>query len=186
MAAEALGLGPVAWYCENDPNASRLLSLRLPGVPNHGDLKEVKWAKVAPVDVIVAGYPCQGESLAGKRKGTEDERWIWPWIADAIRFLRPRLVLLENVAAHLGLGFPIVLGDLAEAGFDARWTTLRASDVGACHRRDRLFVVAHPVGDQPERLRGSGQLAGQERERERERDPDSGTATGSGCLSGWL
>ena len=173
MAAEALGLGPVAWYCENDVHASKLLAVRLPGIANHGDLKTVEWERVEPVDVVVAGYPCQGESLAGKRKGEDDDRWIWPWIACALRVLRPRLILAENVSAHLSLGFGRVLNDLAAAGFDAEWRTLRASDVGACHQRDRIFWAAWPTADtvchQPERLGGSGQLVKSQRERERAR-----------------
>jgi DNA (cytosine-5)-methyltransferase 1 len=181
LAAETLGAGDLAWYAEKDRDASIVMAARWPGVPNLGDLTAVEWERLERVDVLVAGYPCQGESLAGKRLGADDERWIWPHIACAIRLLRPRLVLLENVAAHLSLGFRTVLGDLASAGFDARWTTLRASDVGACHRRDRLFVVAYPVGCEPERQGGSGQLVGPEREREREIGFATGTASGCPC-----
>lgn len=143
LALELMGLEPeLLWYSEIDKDASKVLAERFPGVPNLGDLKLIDWASVHRVDVLTAGYPCQGESLAGKRKGAEDERWIWPWIADAIRILRPRVVLAENVAAHLTLGFPRVLSDLASLGFDVEWTTFRASDIGACHQRDRIFWAA--------------------------------------------
>ena len=85
--------------------------------------------------------PCQPFSAAGKCKGTADDRHIWPHIANAIRILRPGYVFLENVPGHLSLGFGDVLGDLAEIGYDAQWTSLRASDVGACHRRERVFIL---------------------------------------------
>lgn len=98
-----------------------------------------------PVDIITAGYPCQPFSNAGKRLGTDDPRHIWPFIAEAISDIRPRLVVLENVAAHLRRGFDVVLSDLAKIGYDARWTVVRASDAGAPHRRERLFVVAYPA-----------------------------------------
>lgn len=147
-----LGLGQVldtttAWVSEVDPSACAILDARLPGVPNLGDLTALDWSSVEPVDVLTAGYPCQPFSTAGRRQGANDARHLWPFIADAVGVLRPRLVVLENVAGHLSLGFDSVLADLARLGYDARWTVVRASDVGACHRRARLFIVAHPTGD---------------------------------------
>lgn len=116
-----------------------------PHIPNLGDIKAVDWATAPHVDIVTAGYPCQPFSHAGRRLGEDDPRHLWPAIAHALRHLRPRYVVLENVAAHLGLGFDTVLGDLADQGFDAEWGVLRASDVGAPHQRARLWVVAaHP------------------------------------------
>lgn len=131
-----------AWVSDIDPGACRILAHRYPDVPNLGDLTDVDWTEVEPIDVLTAGYPCQPFSHAGQRKGTSDDRHIWPNIADAIGVLRPRLVVLENVAGHLSLGGPAVIGDLARLGYDARWLVIRASDVGACHRRARLFIAA--------------------------------------------
>jgi len=150
LAAETV-LGPLthAWHAEIDPHASQVLAHHWPDVPNLGDLTAVDWAHVEPVDVLTAGYPCQPLSLAGRRAGMNDERWIWDGIYAAIRVLRPRIVLLENVAGHLTLGFGRVLGDLAAAGFDAEWGCFRASDVGAPHRRERVFIVAWPATDPP-------------------------------------
>jgi DNA (cytosine-5)-methyltransferase 1 len=108
-------------------------------------VKTINWQNLAgQVDILTAGYPCQPFSIAGPRKGIDDDRHIWPWIADAIRVLRPQLVVLENVRNHIVLGFDTVLGEIAEAGFDAEWDVVRAADIGAPHRRERLFVVAHP------------------------------------------
>lgn len=100
------------------------------------------WAGL--VDVVAAGYPCQPFSAAGKRKGTEDPRHLWPHVLRIVREVGPELVLLENVRGHLSLGFDEVLADLHEAGFDAEWGLVRASDVGAPHLRERLFVLAYP------------------------------------------
>ena len=141
-ATEAVLGTTTAWLSEIDPAAGLVCEVRFPGVRNLGDLTVLDWSKVPPVDVLTAGYPCQPFSHAGKREGTSDARHLWPFIADALRVLRPRLAIFENVAGHLSLGFDVVLADLARLGFDAEWIVVRASDVGACHRRARLFVAA--------------------------------------------
>ena len=115
------------------------------GVPNVGDIKQLDWASLGAIDMITAGYPCQPFSHAGQRKGTEDERHIWPYIKEGIGILRPSLVILENVRGHLSLGFKEVLQDLANIGYDSIWTVVRASDVGAPHQRARLFIIAYPI-----------------------------------------
>ncbi|NKR30676.1 DNA cytosine methyltransferase [Rhodococcus hoagii] len=133
--------GVVAWHCEYEAAPSEILEHHWPGVPNLHDVTEVDWAAVPPVDILTGGYPCQPFSAAGKRKGTNDERHLWPYVRDAIRVLRPRYTVLENVAGHRSLGFDRVLGDLAEDGMHVRWTSLRASDIGAPHHRERLFIL---------------------------------------------
>lgn len=145
VAVQQVFGGSLAWVADNDPGASRILARHHPHVPNLGDITAVDWARVAPVDVVLGGYPCQPFSSAGHRKGTADARHIWPHIATALGVLRPRLAVFENVAGHLSLGFDSVLADLAALGFDARWCTLRASDIGAAHQRNRLFVIAWPA-----------------------------------------
>ncbi|MFB7917856.1 DNA cytosine methyltransferase [Streptomyces sp. NPDC056061] len=145
MAVEAVFGGSPAWVADNDPGASRILAHHLPRVPNLGDITKVDWTGVEPVDIYCGGYPCQPFSTAGRRKGTMDARHIWPHIARSLRVLRPRLAVFENVAGHLSLGFDTVLADLAALGFDADWCTLRASDIGAAHQRNRLFLLAWPA-----------------------------------------
>ncbi|NEB14787.1 DNA cytosine methyltransferase [Streptomyces coelicoflavus] len=145
MAAQAVFGGSLAWVADNDAGARRILAHHHPHMPNLGDITAAPWDEVEPVDIVTGGYPCQPFSSAGKRKGTADERHIWPDIARALGVLRPRLAVFENVAGHLSLGFDTVLSDLAALGFDARWCTLRASDVGAAHQRKRLFVLAWPA-----------------------------------------
>jgi DNA (cytosine-5)-methyltransferase 1 len=134
--------GDLAWYSEIEPAACTVLAAHYPDVPNLGDITAVDWSAVEPVDVITGGYPCQPFSHAGKRKGTKDERHLWPYVRDAISALRPSLAVLENVRGHLSLGLADVIGDLAGLGYDARWGVVRASDAGAPHGRARVFIVA--------------------------------------------
>ena len=151
MAVQQVFGGELVWYSEFEKHPSTLLSQRFPGVPNLGDLTLIDWSKVEPVDILTGGYPCQPFSVAGKQQGENDPRHLWPYIREAVRVLRPKLAFFENVSNHRKNGFPSVLRDLAEDGFDARWTTIRASDVGAPHQRERLFFVVTPYSDVPRR-----------------------------------
>jgi len=143
MAVEAYFDAETVWTCEFDKHASKVIEARI-GKPNHGNLKTTDWAQVEPIDILTAGYPCQPFSHAGLRKGARDERHLWPYIKEIIGQLRPQFIILENVRGHFGLGFREVLSDLTSIGYDARWRLIRASDVGAPHRRERLFIVAYP------------------------------------------
>lgn len=145
----ALGARTV-WQAEVDPHASTVLARHWPGVPNHGDLTIVDWAQVEPVDVMCFGFPCQDISSAGRRAGLEGEKSaLWFACADAVRLVRPRHLLVENVGALLVRGFDRVQGDLAEMGYDTRWGCLRSSDIGAPHRRERVFVAAADTERRP-------------------------------------
>ena len=95
------------------------------------------------VDWIIGGFPCQPWSVAGAQRGTDDERWLWPHIRRIAREVEPGGLFLENVPGLLLGGIQPVLGELAEDGYDAIWTTVRASDVGAPHRRERCFIMAY-------------------------------------------
>lgn len=145
--AAVLG-GRIAWYCEVDPHAATILAARVPGVANLGDLRAVDFTSVQPVEVLTAGFPCQDISAAGRRAGIEKgaRSGLWSSVLDAIRVLRPRLVVVENVAAlrWKNGGLDRVLAGLAEAGYDAVWRCVRAADIGAAHRRERVFLCAVP------------------------------------------
>lgn len=99
------------------------------------------------VDLISAGFPCQPFSVAGKRKGKSDDRWLWPLIADAIDAVQPGRVFLENVPGLVNRGLEDVLCGLDEMGFDAEWGLFAASEVGAPHLRRRFFLLAHAHGE---------------------------------------
>lgn len=145
MAAMAIFDGRLAWCADNDRHVATILARRFPGEPNHGDLTTIDWRQVEPVDIVCAGFPCQDISTAGRgagiRRGTRSGIWIN--IVQGLRLLQPKLVIVENVAAIRRRGLDRVLGDLAEAGYDTVWTSLRASDVGAAHRRERVFILAY-------------------------------------------
>jgi len=144
MAASSVLGGQVAWHVEYDKAPSRILAHHYSDVPNYGDVTAVDFTTIEPVDVLTGGYPCQPFSHAGLRKGTNDDRHLWPHVLRAIREMGPRLAILENVRGHLSLGFDTVLADLADLGWSARWGVVRASDAGAPHQRARLFIVAYP------------------------------------------
>ena len=137
--------GDLSWVSDIEPTACSVLAEHHPSVPNLGDIKKVDWSKVEPVDVLTGGYPCQPFSTAGARMGTNDERHLFPYVQSAIESLRPSWVVLENVRGHLTLGFRDVLSALHDVGYDARWGVVRASDAGAPHRRERVFIVARPA-----------------------------------------
>ena len=142
MAVEAYFNAEMVWCAENDKYASKVIAERF-NKPNLGDIKQIDWASLEPIDILTAGYPCQPFSHAGQRKGENDKRHIWPNILKGISILRPKIIVLENVRGHLSLGFKEVLGDLAQNGYDAKWRIVRASDVGAPHQRARLFIIAY-------------------------------------------
>lgn len=142
LAVKAYFHAEMIWCAENDKYASKVIEVRF-NKPNLGDLKLIDWDSVEPIDILTAGYPCQPFSHAGQRKGTNDDRHLWPYIIKAISALRPKYIILENVRGHLSLGFKEVLCDLAQNGYDAKWRIVRASDVGAPHQRARLFIVAY-------------------------------------------
>lgn len=148
VSAALGGNAALAWVADHDPHIIDLLAHRFPDATQLGDLSAVRWSRVEHVDVITAGFPCQDISAAGRGAGIEkgERSGVWKYVMDAIRYLRPDLAVLENVPALRwnGRGFGRVLTDLAFAGYDARWCCVRASDIGAPHKRERVFVIAHP------------------------------------------
>ena len=141
----------VLWQVEIDDYCNKVLEKHWPGVRRYGDIKAIDWSEVEPVDLICGGFPCQPVSVAGARKGDEDERWLWPEFLRAVREVRPRYAFVENVPGLLstddGRLARGVFGDLATIGYDAEWNIVSAADVGAPHLRKRVFIVAHAQSD---------------------------------------
>jgi len=145
-----LGLGltgvdvNLTWYAETDPHASAVMAAHHPDAPNLGDLTAI--TDPPPVDIVTAGFPCQPVSHAGKRKGIHDERWLIDDVCAVGRRTGADRLILENVAgllsANNGDAMARVVSALAENGFHAKWTCVRASDVGAPHQRLRWFCIA--------------------------------------------
>lgn len=149
-AAAAVFGAKLAWVADNDPASARLLAHHYPHAPNHGDITTVDWTAVESVELVTAGWPCQPWSQAGKRKGIDDDRALWPEVARAIRVLRPRHVVLENVPGIITAGeLQRAVGDLAVLGYEFGWTVLGANEVGAPHRRNRCFILARRVAANP-------------------------------------
>jgi DNA (cytosine-5)-methyltransferase 1 len=153
LGLERAGMTTVA-FCEIDPFCRRVLAKHWPEVPIYDDVRTLSGDRLRAdgiaVDVICGGFPCQDISAAGSawgtNLGTNGERS--GLYREAIRLaseLRPRFVVMENVAALLGRGMGDVLRDLAEIGFDAEWRVIGANEVGADHRRERVWIVAYPV-----------------------------------------
>ena len=140
-----------SWVSEVDRHASRVLWERFPCSPNLGDMASVNWADVARVDVLLGGTPCQDLSLAGRRAGMAGgtRSGLWKYMLNATEEMEPDVVIWENVAgartARGGRGIPAlgrVVTDLAGLGYGVVWDSVRASEVGAPHRRERVFVLA--------------------------------------------
>jgi DNA (cytosine-5)-methyltransferase 1 len=131
---------------EIDPWARAVLAKHWPHVHRHDDIRTAGAHNLEAVDVLCGGFPCQDISLAGKGAGIADgtRSGLWSEYARLIRELRPKYVVVENVAALLARGLGRVLGDLAACGYDAEWDCIPAAAIGAPHRRDRLWLVAYP------------------------------------------
>ena len=132
------------WQVEIDDYATRVLEKHWPNVPRWRDVRTFPPRGDWAVDVICGGFPCQDISYAGKGEGLDGDRsGLFYEAMRVIRTLGPRVVVLENVAALFTRGFDQVLGSLADCGFDAEWSIIPASSVGAPHRRERVFIVAN-------------------------------------------
>ncbi len=150
LGLERAGMRTVA-FCEIEPYARAVLAKHWPDVPCYDDVRTLTADRlnadgIVP-DVICGGFPCQDISTAGNGSGLTGERsGLWAEYARLIGEIRPRFVIVENVAALLHRGLGEVLRDLAEIGYDAEWHCIPASAVGAPHRRDRIWIVVYPNG----------------------------------------
>jgi len=165
-------------YVERDKYCQVLLKARmndgsLDTAPIIDDVRDASVASIPDIDIIIGGFPCQPFSFAGLRKEQQDERNLWPTFNELIRSVRPRYVFLENVPGILTSRqheayIYTILKDLNQGGYDAEWGTIKASDIGAPHKRERWFCLAwrRDLADpHQERLQGGfGYTGGKERE----------------------
>jgi DNA (cytosine-5)-methyltransferase 1 len=170
-------IGYVEWdtYCQK-VIAARIADGHLPAAPIFGDVREFVLSGAAAeyrgiADVVSGGFPCQPFSVAGKRAGADDNRNMWPATIATIRAVEPRYAFLENVPGLVSSGyFGTILGDLAESGYDVRWRILSAAELGAPHKRDRLWIVANTNSKRSDEQRiadaGNGGAFRASRERE--------------------
>lgn len=145
-------------FCDIEPWCRKILQQHWPNVPVASDVKELASDPerfVPDCDILTAGYPCQPFSFAGKRKGEEDDRHIWPYILKIIAFKRPTWCIFENVYGHISLGLDSVLSDLEGEGYTTRTFVVPACGVNAPHKRNRLWIVAYT--NSPRQRSGEGE-----------------------------
>jgi len=150
LGFEWAGLSKPVLFCDIEPWSRKILAKHWPDVPIAEDVKELANdpdGLIPDCDIITAGYPCQPFSVAGQRRGTEDDRHIWPYIFSIIQRKRPSWCVFENVYGHVSMGLDEVLFDLESETYAARPFIVPACGVNAPHRRDRLWIIARNVGD---------------------------------------
>jgi len=139
LAAKSAGFQTIG-FSEIEPYACKVLKKHWPDVPNYGDVRNVPAVKC---DLITGGFPCQPFSVAGKQRGANDDRFLWPAMLDAIKRCQPAWVLGENVTGLIGMELARVLADMEGIGFCTQPLIIPACAVGGMHRRDRVWVVAY-------------------------------------------
>jgi len=154
LGFEWAGLSHPVQFCDIEPWSRKILKKHWPDVPIAEDVKELASdpdRNVFDCDILSAGYPCQPFSVAGRQKGFEDDRHIWPYIREIVAHKRPTWCVFENVYGHVALGLDQVLADLEAEGYSTRTFIVPACGVNAPHRRDRLWIVAHSTGNRDRR-----------------------------------
>lgn len=145
IAAQRVGWQTVA-FCDCEEFSQRVLATHWPNVPCHPDIRKLEGKTLGPVDIVTGGYPCQPFSMAGKRRGQEDDRDLWPEMFRLVLETGARWVVAENVAGHISMGLERTLSNLAGAGYEAVPLVIPACAVGARHRRDRVWIIGHRGG----------------------------------------
>lgn len=132
------------WQVEIEDYPTKILEKHWPEVHRERDIKECSGSNLEPVDLICGGFPCQDISVAGTGAGLAGERsGLWHEMHRIISDIRPRWVVVENVAALLSRGMDVVLRDLSQIGYDCEWHIIPASAVNAPHRRERVWIIAN-------------------------------------------
>ena len=152
LGLESAGLVETVAFCDFDKYCQQVLNKNFPGVPVYGDVKELNYDKlkadgINQIDIITGGYPCQPFSVAGRKKGEQDPRHVWPEMFRLIKELRPTWVIGENVGGHIKLGLDTVLENLESEGYSARTFSISASSVGANHKRERVWIVGYATNN---------------------------------------
>ena len=142
------GLSKPVMFCDTEPWCRKILRKHWPDVPIADDVKELASDPerlIPDCDILTAGYPCQPFSVAGARRGCQDDRHIWPYILSIVQAKRCSWCVFENVYGHVSMGLDEVLSDLEREGYAARPFVVPACGVDAPHRRDRLWIIARNV-----------------------------------------
>ena len=156
LGLEWAGMSTVA-FCERDPYCTTILNKHWPDTPVHSDVRNLDGKEYAEsIDVVCGGFPCQPFSTAGLKRGSEDDRHLWPEMLRIIRESKPRWVIGENVSGFINMALDDVSLDLESEGYEVRPFVLPACAVDARHRRDRVFIIAHVAHADEHRLEEHG------------------------------
>jgi DNA (cytosine-5)-methyltransferase 1 len=165
-------------FCDNEPYAQAVLKKHWPNVPIHGDIKALDGTAYRGVTLLTGGFPCQPFSNAGKRRGKDDDRYLWPQMLRVIQEARPAWIVGENVVGIIGLALDQVCSDLEACGYEVEPIIIPACGVDAPHRRDRIWIVGnskfngHPTSEK----RGELLYKSEKQTREIEKRESSGTS----------
>ena len=177
LGLEATGEFETVAFCDYEPFCQKVLRKHWEEVPIYGDIKELTYEKlradgIDKIDIITGGYPCQPFSVAGNKKGEQDPRHLWPEYFRLVKECRPTWVIGENVGGHIKLGLDTVLKDLESEGYSTRTFSISAASIGANHKRERVWIVAHSTTHRSfnESKRNFGSLGEESKEKERGRD----------------
>ena len=148
LGLEATGYFDTVAFCDYDSYCQKVLRKHWPWVTIYDDVKELNSERLQAnghnkIDIITGGYPCQPFSIAGRQKGEQDPRHVWPEMFRLVKELRPTWVIGENVSGHIKLGLDTVLENLESEGYSARAFSISASSIGAVHQRERVWILAH-------------------------------------------
>lgn len=173
LAAEWAGIETIA-FCEREPFCQKVLKKHWPDVPIFDDIRDLnknslieRGVDIGTIELISGGFPCQPYSIAGKRKGKEDDRDLWPEMFRVIQEIRPTWIVGENVANFANMELERTLSDLEGEGYETQTFIIPACSVNAKHRRDRIFLVSHSNSKRPQRgkKRASNKTTKQQLER---------------------
>jgi DNA (cytosine-5)-methyltransferase 1 len=134
-------------FCDNEPYAQAVLKKHWPEVPCHKDIREVRGELYAGVTLLTGGFPCQPFSVAGKQRGKDDNRYLWPEMLRVIQEAKPAWIIGENVAGIVNLALDQVCADLEGQGYEVEPIIVPACAVDAPHRRDRCWIIAKYMAD---------------------------------------
>ena len=148
LGLEATGGFETVAFCDIDQYPRQVLQKHWPHVKQYEDIKELNYEKLKadgllPIDIITGGYPCQPFSVAGRKKGEDDPRHLWPEYFRLVKECRPTWVIGENVSGHIKLGLDTVISDLESEDYAVRPFSISASSIGANHQRERVWIVAN-------------------------------------------
>jgi DNA (cytosine-5)-methyltransferase 1 len=148
LGLEATGGFETKAFCDIEEYPRQVLQKHWPHVKQYEDIKELNYERlkadgIDSIDIITGGYPCQPFSIAGRQKGEQDPRHLWPEYFRLVKELRPTWVIGENVSGHIKLGLDTVIEDLESEDYSVRPFSISASSIGANHQRERIWILAH-------------------------------------------